>query len=41
MPYTSQRTIAESHAIVSKQEMAVRDVRYVEVTKILLQYKTA
>ena len=25
---------------VPKQEMAIRDVRYVEVTKVLLQYKT-
>lgn len=38
--YTSQRSIAKSHAFVPKQEMAVRTVRYVEVTKILLQYKT-
>lgn len=40
IPYTSQRTIAKGRAFVPKQEMAVRDVRYVEVTKILLQYKT-
>jgi len=39
IPYTSQRAIRKSRAFVPKQEMAVRDVRYVEVTKILLQYK--
>ncbi|GKU21126.1 unnamed protein product [Fusarium langsethiae] len=38
IPYTAQRTIAKSRPFVPKQEMAVRDVRYVEVTKILLQY---
>lgn len=40
IPYTSQRAIAKNRAFVPKQEMAVRDVRYVEVTKVLLQYKT-
>ncbi|KAJ4255987.1 hypothetical protein NW762_009061 [Fusarium torreyae] len=39
IPYTAQRTIAKTRSFVPKQEMAVRDVRYVEVTKILLQYK--
>ncbi|KAF4426507.1 putative L-amino-acid oxidase YobN [Fusarium austroafricanum] len=39
IPYTSQRTIAKTRSFVPKQEMAVRDVRYVEVTKVLLQYK--
>ncbi|KAI8624238.1 hypothetical protein F5Y19DRAFT_324770 [Xylariaceae sp. FL1651] len=39
IPYTSLRTISKSQAFVPKQEMAIRDVRYVEVTKILLQYK--
>ncbi|KAF5263210.1 hypothetical protein FOXYS1_6050 [Fusarium oxysporum] len=39
IPYTAQRTIAKSKPFVPMQEMAVRDVRYVEVTKILLQYK--
>jgi monoamine oxidase len=29
----------KDHAFAPKQEMAVRDVRYVEVTKVLLQYK--
>ncbi|KAF5713145.1 amino-acid oxidase [Fusarium globosum] len=40
IPYTAQRTIAKSKPFAPLQEMAVRDVRYVEVTKILLQYKT-
>lgn len=40
IPYTSQRSIAKSQPFIPKQEMAIRDVRYVEVTKILLQYKT-
>ncbi|KAF5024621.1 hypothetical protein F66182_3384 [Fusarium sp. NRRL 66182] len=39
IPYTAQRTIAKTRPFVPRQEMAVRDVRYVEVTKILLQYK--
>ncbi|RBR04357.1 hypothetical protein FVER53590_00096 [Fusarium verticillioides] len=39
IPYTAQRTIAKSKPFVPMQQMAVRDVRYVEVTKILLQYK--
>ncbi|KAF5633826.1 amino-acid oxidase [Fusarium tjaetaba] len=39
IPYTVQRTIAKSKPFIPMQEMAVRDVRYVEVTKILLQYK--
>ncbi|KAF4972603.1 hypothetical protein FSARC_876 [Fusarium sarcochroum] len=39
IPYTAQRTIAKTRSFVPKQEMAVRDVRYVEVTKILLQYR--
>ncbi|KAL9574019.1 hypothetical protein ACKAV7_001795 [Fusarium commune] len=39
IPCTAQRTIAKSKPFVPMQEMAVRDVRYVEVTKILLQYK--
>lgn len=40
IPYTAQRAIRKNRTFVPKQEMAVRDVRYVEVTKILLQYKT-
>ncbi|KAI9689506.1 MAG: hypothetical protein M1822_010157 [Bathelium mastoideum] len=39
IPYTAQRAITKTRNFVPKQEMAVRDVRYVEVTKILLQYK--
>ncbi|KAF5675770.1 amino-acid oxidase [Fusarium heterosporum] len=39
IPYTAQRTIATSKPFAPLQEMAIRDVRYVEVTKILLQYK--
>lgn len=38
IPYTSQRSITKSHPFAPKQEMAVRLVRYVEATKILLQY---
>ena len=40
IPYTAQRAIIKNRTFVPKQEMAVRTVRYVEVTKILLQYKT-
>lgn len=40
IPYTSQRSISKNRNFVAKQEMAIRDVRYVEVTKVLLQYKT-
>ena len=39
IPYTAQRAIVKSRNFAPKQEMAVRDVRYVEVTKVLLQYK--
>lgn len=39
IPYTAQRSIIKDHAFVPKQEMAIRQVRYVEVTKVLLQYK--
>nr|RBQ99276.1 hypothetical protein FVER53263_00096 [Fusarium verticillioides] len=39
IPYTAQRTVAKSKPFVPMQEMAVRDVRDVKVTKILLQYK--
>lgn len=39
IPYTAQRAIAKNKTFIPKQEMAIRDVRYVEVTKILLQYK--
>lgn len=40
IPYTAQRAISKGRNFVPVQEMAVRDVRYVEVTKVLLQYKT-
>ena len=40
IPYTSQRAITKTRNFLPKQEMAIRDVRYVEVTKVLLQYKT-
>lgn len=40
IPYTAQRAIRKTRNFTSKQEMAVRGVRYVEVTKVLLQYKT-
>jgi monoamine oxidase len=40
IPYTAQRAITKSKAFAPKQEMAIRNVRYVEVTKVLLQYKT-
>lgn len=39
IPYTSQRSIVKNKNFVPKQEMAIREVRYVEVTKVLLQYK--
>ena len=39
IPYTAQRSISKSKPFVPAQEMAIRDVRYVEVTKVLLQYK--
>ncbi|KAI1658254.1 hypothetical protein F4813DRAFT_357865 [Daldinia decipiens] len=39
IPYTSQRIISKSKPFAPKQEMAIREVRYVEVTKVLLQYK--
>ena len=40
IPYTAQRAITKARSFDPKQEMAIRDVRYVEVTKVLLQYKT-
>lgn len=39
IPYTSQRAITKEQAFDPKQEMAIREVRYVEVTKVLLQYE--
>jgi monoamine oxidase len=38
IPYTSQRSITKERTFHPKQEMAIREVRYVEVTKVLLQY---
>ena len=40
IPYTAQRSITKSRPFDPKQEMAIREVRYVEVTKVLLQYQT-
>lgn len=40
IPYPAQRVIHKTRSFVPKREMAIRSVRYVEVTKILLQYKT-
>jgi monoamine oxidase len=39
IPYTAQRSIAKSRPFAPAQEQAIRDVRYVEVTKVLLQYQ--
>ncbi|KAF0325055.1 l-amino acid oxidase [Colletotrichum asianum] len=39
IPYTAQRSITKSKPFQPKQEDAIREVRYVEVTKVLLQYK--
>ena len=40
IPYTAQRAITKSRPFAPKQKMAIRNVRYVEVTKVLLQYKS-
>ena len=39
IPYTAQRSITKSWPFAPAQEQAIRDVRYVEVTKVLLQYQ--
>ncbi|KAH6842904.1 hypothetical protein B0I37DRAFT_206388 [Chaetomium sp. MPI-CAGE-AT-0009] len=39
VPYTAQRAITKSRPFTLHLEQAIRDVRYIEVTKILLQYK--
>jgi len=39
IPYTAQRSITKSRPFKPKQEEAIREVRYIEVTKVLLQYK--
>lgn len=38
VPYTAQRAIAKSRAFAPGIEQAIRDVRYIEITKVLLQY---
>ncbi|RYC57603.1 hypothetical protein CHU98_g8605 [Xylaria longipes] len=40
IPYTSQRLISKSQSFLPKRELAIKEVRYVEVTKVLLQYKS-
>jgi monoamine oxidase len=39
IPYTAQHAIQKTSAFKSDKEMAIREVRYVEVTKVLLQYR--
>ncbi|KAK3292620.1 uncharacterized protein B0H64DRAFT_347620, partial [Chaetomium fimeti] len=39
VPYTAQRLITKSRPFRLELEQAIRDVRYIEVTKVLLQYK--
>lgn len=39
VPYTAQRTITKSRPFSPALEQAIHDVRYVEVTKVLLQYR--
>ena len=38
-PYTTQRAITKSRPFAPAMEQAIRDVRYIEITKILLQYR--
>ncbi|KAI9150728.1 putative L-amino-acid oxidase YobN [Paramyrothecium foliicola] len=38
VPLTAQRAITKSKPFTSAMEQAIRDVRYIEITKILLQY---
>ncbi|KAF8249011.1 amine oxidase, partial [Wilcoxina mikolae CBS 423.85] len=40
VPYTSLRMISKSRPFSPLKEAAIRQVRYVEVTKVLLQYKS-
>ena len=40
VPYGAQRAITKSRPFSMTIEQAIRDVRYVEVTKVLLQYRT-
>lgn len=39
VPYTAQRAIAKSLPFAPTLEQALRDVRYIQITKILLQYR--
>ncbi|ETS85547.1 hypothetical protein PFICI_03572 [Pestalotiopsis fici W106-1] len=39
IPYTSLASITRTTPFLPMQDMAIREVRYVEVTKVLLQYK--
>jgi monoamine oxidase len=39
VPYTAQRAITKSRPFTPKLEQAIRDVRYIQITKILLQYQ--
>ncbi|KAK4198244.1 putative L-amino-acid oxidase [Triangularia verruculosa] len=39
IPNTALRAISKNRPFATAQEQAIRDVRYVEVTKVLLQYK--
>lgn len=39
VPYTAQRTITKSRPFTPSLEQAIHEVRYVEVTKVLLQYQ--
>lgn len=39
VPYTAQRAITKSKPFDVQLEQAIRDVRYIEVTKVLLQYQ--
>lgn len=39
IPYPSLRMITKSHPFSAEKEVAIRSVRYVEVAKVLLQYR--
>ncbi|KAI0899924.1 hypothetical protein F4806DRAFT_454423 [Annulohypoxylon nitens] len=39
VPYTAQRAITKSRPFSPMLEQAIRDVRYIEITKVLLQYQ--
>ncbi|KAK4210540.1 hypothetical protein QBC37DRAFT_349866 [Rhypophila decipiens] len=40
VPYGAQRAITKSRPFSQTIEQAIRDVRYIEITKVLLQYRT-